>query len=124
MKGSVMTLFEKYGGFSSVSEIVRSFYRDVMQSPHLKPYFKNIDMANLIDHQTKFMSHAFGGPVTYNGRTLKTAHKDLKISQAAFDEVAEILQDALEDAGMEAEDVETVMSVIGQTVNDIVTIVS
>jgi hemoglobin len=119
-----MTLFEKYGGFSSISEIVRSFYRDVIESPRLRPYFENIDMATLIDHQTKFMSHALGGPATYNGRSLSVAHKDLNITQVAFDEVAEILQDVLENAGMEADDVATVMSVIGQTMDDIVTIVS
>ena len=115
-----MTLFEKYGGFSTVSQIVRQFYQDVLASPNLKNYFKDVDMAVLIDHQTKFISHALGGPAQYTGRTLEASHTSLKITHEHFDEVAEILQDTLEDAGMSDEDVETVMGIVGSTRSAIV----
>lgn len=117
-----MSLFEKYGGFGTVNSIVRNFYRDVLDTPSLNTYFHNIDMETLIDHQTKFLSHAMGGPATYTGRTLKAAHKHLKITTASFNEVAEILQDALEDAGMEKLDIEAVMGIVASTVKDIVTV--
>ena len=115
-----MNLFDKYGGFSTVSQIVRQFYRDVLASPNLKPYFQGVDMAVLIDHQTKFISHALGGPAQYTGRTLQGGHQHLKIKNAHFDEVAEILQDTLEDAGMSDEDVKTVMGIVGSTRSAIV----
>ena len=117
-----MTLFEKYGGFGTVNGIVRNFYRDVLDSPSLNTYFHGIDMETLIDHQTKFLSHAMGGPATYAGRTLKNAHKHLKITTQSFNEVAEILQEALEDAGMEEQDIEAVMGIVASTVKDIVTV--
>ena len=77
-------------------------------------------MAALIDHQTKFISHALGGPAHYTGRTLEVGHQHLKITHDHFDEVAEILQDTLEDAGMSAEDVEAVMGIVGSTRSAIV----
>lgn len=110
-----MNLFEKYGGFATVSTIVRQFYKDVMASAQLKPYFENVNMENLIDHQTKFISHALGGPAEYTGRSLENSHRGLKITNADFDEVAEILQDVLEDVGMEEEDVTTVMGIVAST---------
>lgn len=115
-----MTLFEKYGGFTTVSNIVRQFYKDLTSSPNLRPYFEHINMESLIDHQTKFISHALGGPAEYTGRTLAKSHKGLSITNAHFDEVADILQDVLEDAGVEAEDVTAIMGVISSTRSAIV----
>ena len=116
-----MNLFEKYGGFSTISKIVRQFYQDVQESPQLKHYFEEIEMERLIDHQTKFISHVLGGPAEYTGRTLEVGHRGLSINDADFDEVAEILQENLEDAGMEAEDVSAVMTLVAGTRDQIVT---
>ena len=115
-----MSLFEKYGGFATVSTIVRQFYKDVLASPNLKSYFEHVNMEALIDHQTKFISHALGGPAEYTGRSLAASHRGLQISGAHFDEVAEILQETLEDAGMTDEDVTTVMGIVGSVRSDIV----
>ena len=115
-----MNLFEKYGGFATVSTIVRAFYKDVVASPNLQSYFENVNMERLIDHQTKFISHVLGGPAEYTGRTLQSSHHSLKITNAHFDEVAEILQDVLEDVGMEDADIEVVMGIVGGTRSSIV----
>lgn len=116
-----MTLFEKYGGFSTVSKIVHQFYRDVLVSPTLKPYFNNVNISRLIDHQTKFISHALGGPMEYTGRSLAASHHHLNITKDAFEEVSDILQDTLEDIGMEDADIVAVMKIIGSTYDAIVT---
>lgn len=116
-----MNLFEKYGGFATISNIVRSFYKDLLAHPELSRYFSGIDMAKLIDHQTKFISHVLGGPAQYEGRTLEASHASLSISNSDFDEVAEILRENLEDAGMEDDDIESVMTIVGSTRSSIVT---
>ena len=100
---------------------MRAFYREVINSDLLSPYFQGVDLEALIEHQTKFISHALGGPAQYTGRSLKAAHQNLQISGEAFAEVAEILQECLEDAGMSDEDVATVMGIVGSTRGDIVT---
>ena len=115
------SLFEKYGGFATVSKIVREFYRQVLQSPNLKPYFQGVDMERLMDHQTKLIAHVMGGPAEYDGRELGVAHARLKVTGAAFAEVAEILQETLEDAGMSAEDVASVMAVVAGARDSVVT---
>jgi len=115
-----MTLFEKYGGFATVNKIVRQFYLDVLTSSLLSPYFEDVDMERLIDHQTKFISHALGGPAEYTGRSLEVSHDGLNISLEAFNEVAEILRENLEDAGMETSDVASVMEIVGSVQSSIV----
>jgi hemoglobin len=78
-------------------------------------------MERIIDHQTKFIAHVLGGPAEYSGRELAVAHSSLKITGSAFDEVAEILQETLEDAGMEAEDVNKVMGIVAGARGSVVT---
>ena len=108
-----MTLFEKYGGVPTVSRIVSQFYREVQSRPTLQPYFKGVDMRRLVDHQVKFISHVLGQPASvYEGRSLGAAHGGLRITDAAFAEVADILRQTLEGAGMEPADIEAVMTTV------------
>lgn len=109
------SLFDKYGGFGTVSKIVREFYRSVTASPQLKGYFVGVNMERLIDHQTKFIAHAMGGPAEYTGRELAAAHRRLNIRPEDFDEVAAILREVLEDAGMEGGDVDAVIGLVAGT---------
>ena len=50
------TLFEKYGGFSSVSKVVLAFYDTLLDSDDIGPFFDDIDMSRMVDHQTKFVA--------------------------------------------------------------------
>jgi hemoglobin len=113
-------LFDKYGGFSTISAVVHKFYEKIGNTPKLDHYFSNADMAALIDHQTKFLSMVLGGPNQYTGRTLGAAHSFLKIKGEDFDLVGEILQETLEESGVEAADVGLIMGVVVSVKNDIV----
>ncbi len=115
-----MTLYDKYGGFATIHTIVKNFYRDVLSEESLKPYFARVSMDFLIQHQTDFLSQVLGGPIQYKGRTLREAHQVLRISKTDFDLVAKLLQENLEDAGVEDADVETIMNIVASTLPDIV----
>jgi len=64
------SIFLRYGGFASVSKVVSAFYDKAIESPLLSPYFENIDMPRLIDHQTKFFSSLMGGPASFSNARL------------------------------------------------------
>lgn len=115
-----MTLYEKYGGFSTIHQIVRNFYQDILAEESLRGYFKNVSMDFLINHQTDFLSQLLGGPIQYQGRTLREAHQHLHITRIDFDLVGRLLQENLEDAGVEAVDVATIMDIVVSTLPDIV----
>lgn len=114
------TLYEKYGGFATIHKVVHEFYDRIGATPELDRYFRDVDMAKLVDHQTKFLCVALGGPIRYEGRTLAKAHQRLNISAEHFDLVAEILEDTLVDCGVEEDDVAAILGVVGDTRADIV----
>lgn len=101
-------MFEKYGGFAKVSRIVSSFYDKALDSPILAPYFTDVDMRRLIDHQTKFMAQAMGGPVSYSNRDLERIHAKLNITNDAFNEMHTLMREVLEDFGAAEEDIEII----------------
>ena len=106
--GMEKNLFEKYGGFSTVSRIVMQFYDKALDSDILADYFEDIEMERLIDHQTKFVASLMGGPASYTDDMLKQLHAHLTINDEAFDEMAALFKATLEEAGMDAEDVAVV----------------
>jgi len=114
------SLFHKYGGFATVGSVVLSFYEKILDTEELVPYFEGIDMERLIRHQTDFLCMILGGPAHYSGRDLRTAHHRLNIITRDFLTVADLLEEALEEAGVEDEDVETILEVVAGTKDDIV----
>lgn len=103
------TIFERCGGFGAVSRIVLGFYDRVSDSDRLAPFFEDIDMGRLIDHQTKFISSLMGGPASFDDATLERVHARLAITSEAFDEMAGLLQETLEDFDLSPEDAAHVM---------------
>ena len=69
-----MTLFEKYGGFSTLSKVVMSFYDKVLDSDQVGDYFEDVDMKKQIDHQTKFIASIMGGPASFTDDMLRRVH--------------------------------------------------
>lgn len=114
------SLFNKYGGFATVGNIVHSFYEKILDSDSLLHYFKGIDMERLIRHQTDFLCLIMGGPVNYSGRDLRQAHRKLNITEEDFELAADLLEETLEEADVTDEDIETIMKVIRSTKPDIV----
>lgn len=115
------TLYDKDGGFATVNKLVQTFYGKVTESENLAPYFAGIDTQKLMDHQTKFFSEILGVPVEYTGRELKDVHAKMGITEDVFSEVAELLEETLEDMNIEDADIETIMEIVGGLKSDIVT---
>ncbi|MEE8058896.1 MAG: group 1 truncated hemoglobin [Pseudomonadales bacterium] len=118
----IETLFDKYGGFTTFSALVTNFYQKVLDSDQLAPYFEGVDMDSLMTHQTNFLAKALGGPDKYDGRDLVKAHARFNISLLNFQEVVELLEESLEEGGVESEDINTIISLVNnlqsQIVND------
>lgn len=101
------TTFEKYGGFSTVSRIVMTFYDLVLDSETVGHHFDDVDMPRLIDHQTKFVSGLMGGPAQISDERLRAVHNHIEITDEEFDEIIALLGQALEMHGMDASDIQT-----------------
>jgi hemoglobin len=109
---SGQTLFEKYGGFAKISRVVMAFYDTLLDSDEVGPFFDDVDMRKLVDHQTKFVSSLLGGPASYTDERLQQLHAHLEIGHGHFDEMKRVLGETLSDHGFAAEDVASVMGEI------------
>lgn len=103
------TIFERYGGFTKVSQVVMSFYDKILDSPTTSPYFSGIDMKRLIDHQIKFFAALMGGPASYSNDHLERVHARLGITEVAFNEAALLMRDTLEEFNFLDEDTQQVV---------------
>ena len=91
------SLYDQLGGFSVVRKLVSDFYDRVLKEEDLAPFFKDTDMADLIDHQTKFWTTLLGGPASYTGEQLRKIHTSMGIQDHHFDLVVDLAVETLED---------------------------
>lgn len=104
------SMFEKYGGFGTVSKVVMAFYDRVLDSEIMGPYFEGVDMRKLIDHQTRFISQLMGGPASYTDSKLQQLHAHKGIHDSAFDEMLDLLTETMEDFEFDDDDIEEIIS--------------
>ncbi|WP_052666869.1 group I truncated hemoglobin [Nitriliruptor alkaliphilus] len=103
------TIFERYGGFTSIRKVVSGFYDRVLDDPQLGRHFVDVDMRGLINHQTQFISFVTGGPGTaYTDDALLRVHAPLHITAAELDLMRKLLRDTLEEHGFAPDDVDTI----------------
>jgi len=106
------SIFERYGGFAKVSKVVSAFYEKANESDLLAPYFENVDMRRLIDHQTKFVAFLMGGPASFSNEELERVHNRLNINDREFDEMVALFKETLEDFDFDDTDIAAVQSEI------------
>lgn len=103
------SMFDRYGGFTSVSKIVMAFYDKALDSDIIGPYFEGADMRSLVDHQTKFISSIMGGPASYSNDQLARVHAHLNIDMKAMDEMVSLLEETFEEFDVDRSDIEQIV---------------
>lgn len=105
-------LFDKYGGFPAIRQVIMDFYDRVLDSDVVGHFFEDVDMRRLVDHQTKFIASLLGGPADYADERLGRAHAHLGVTHGHFDEIKQLLGATLQAAGFAPEDHDDVMAAV------------
>jgi hemoglobin len=92
---SESSLYERLGGEAALDAVVDDFYDRVLADEELRPYFEDVSMDELRDHQTQFLSAVTGGPVEWDGQDMDRAHAHLDVTSEDFAAVAEHLRATL-----------------------------
>lgn len=103
------SLFDKYGGFSTVSKIVLSLYDRLLEDDDVGPFFDDVDLPRVIDHQTKFVSSLMGGPASFSDDHIVRAHRGMVIEHQHFDRLKDIVTETLTDFSVADEDIRTIV---------------
>jgi hemoglobin len=114
------TLYERLGGARAIYAVVDDFVGRLTTDPRVKRYFEGSNLPLVRQQLTQFVCQAAGGPCTYLGADMKTAHVGLGISDADFDAVAEDLTASLDKFNVPARDKAELMAMLGRMRGDIV----
>ena len=85
------SLFERIGGAGAVDAAVELFYNKVLADTRINSFFKKTDMTKQRQMQKQFLTFAFGGSTKWNGKSMRAAHKHMKLDEDHFEAVAEDL---------------------------------
>ena len=113
-------LYERLGGTGPITAVVNKFVTIVGGDKRINHYFAKTDLVQLKRHLIDMVCQASGGPCEYTGRDMKTAHKGMKVTGAAFDALVQDLIEALDTFNVPAQEKGELLSVLGPMKADIV----
>jgi hemoglobin len=99
-QGRAGTLFEDMGGGSVLHAAVDKFTDLILADPRINFTFAEADLAKFKGLLYDQLCELSGGPCSYGGRDMRTAHQKLRLNTAEFDALAEDLYLALGKCGV------------------------
>jgi hemoglobin len=108
------SLYDKYGGKTSIKLVVANFYKRLQNSPTLQPFFTGIDVEELISFQVEYFTQLMGGPQVDLSKYGNPPPR-LPIKDENFMEVAELLEDTLIESKIEGEDIEVILGLVASS---------
>ncbi|TDC93007.1 group 1 truncated hemoglobin [Actinomadura sp. 7K507] len=115
-----MSIYESIGGEEALTTVVDGLYEKIIADEMLNPFFAGMNVGKLKGRQVEFFGQALGGPMVYQGGTMKAVHLGLGIERRHFDRVAEHLVASLAEAGVPEETIAEIAAVVLPLADDIV----
>ena len=112
------TLFEILGS-DAISAVVEKFYERMLSDDLVSHFFKNTNMQFQKKHMKNFITFATGGPKSYEGRDMRAAHKDMKLTDEHFDRVVFNLATTLREFSVAEELIKRLADLIEPLRNDV-----
>jgi len=116
------TLYDRLGGAPAVNAAVDIFYRKVIADDRIGHFFEGVDIDRLAAKQKAFLTLVFGGPNSYDGKSLRDGHRHLVaqgLGDAHFDAVIEDLAATLKELGVSEGDIAEVAGIAQSVRNDV-----
>ena len=114
------SLYERLGGQGAIQAVVTKFIGNVGADKRINGYFANADLKKLNKLLVEQVCMATGGPCEYSGRDMKTTHKGMKITSAAFGALVEDLVSALDTFNVPKKEKDELIGILAPMKGDIV----
>ena len=92
------TLFDDLGGQAGIDTIVDNFITDIQQYSAISAHFEDSNMTRFRSKISEHLCHVSGGPCEYTGDTMLQVHQGMNVNEAKFNQVVEIMIDAMDEA--------------------------
>ena len=90
------SLYERLGGRDAITAVVDDFVANVAADKRINGFFAKADVPRLKRNLVDQICQATGGPCTYTGKDMRTAHKGMGITDADFNALVEDLKKSLD----------------------------
>jgi hemoglobin len=117
------SLYKRLGGREGISGVVNDFAANMVADPRVNERFKDKKPAELDQFKSKIadqICEATGGPCSYYGKDMKTAHAGMRITEAEWNATVENLVKALDKNNIDARSKQELLGMLAPMKNDIV----
>jgi hemoglobin len=114
-----VSLYDEIGGNEAVSAAVDLFYEKVLADHRVKQFFADVDMPGQRAKQKKFLAYAFGAPIKYDGKDMRSAHANMDLTEEHFNAIAGHLRATMEDLSVPEKLIVQVMEIAAGTHDDV-----
>jgi hemoglobin len=114
------SLYERLGGKPAITAVVDDFVANVAADGRINGFFANTDIPRLKRLLVEQICAGSGGPCTYTGRDMKTAHMGMGVQDPHFAALVEDLVKSLDKFKVPAREKNELLGVLGPMKTDIV----
>jgi hemoglobin len=121
--GAMPSLYKRLGGREGISTVVNDFAANMVADPRVNERFKDKKPEELERFKSRIadqICEATGGPCSYYGKDMKTAHEGMRISEAEWNATVENLVKALDKNNVDAKSKQELLAALGPLKKDIV----
>jgi hemoglobin len=114
------SLYDRLGGKGAITAVVDDFVGNVAGDERINGRFGNADIPKLKRNLVDQVCSATGGPCTYAGKDMKTAHTGMRIQEAEFTALVEDLIKSLNKFKVGKKEQDELLGALGSMKKDIV----
>jgi len=117
------SLYRRLGGREGIKGVVDEFAAVLVADPRVNARFKDMKAPDVERFKTNAADQvcaAAGGPCSYLGKDMKSAHKGMKITEAEWNATVEDLVKAMDKKGVPKKEQQELLGLLGPMKADIV----
>jgi hemoglobin len=114
------SLYDRLGGKPAIEAVVDQFVQNVAADDRINGFFASADIPGLKGKLVDQICQASGGPCTYAGKDMKTAHQGMGIKDEHFNALVEDLVAALDTFNVPEREKSELLGALGPMKGDIV----
>ena len=118
------SLYDRLGGLDAIKAVVGEFAGRVLADDRVNKKFAKSDAPRLVLHLEEQICAATGGPCKYTGKDMKSAHKNMKVTEGEFGALVEDLVGALDKFNVPAKEKNDLLAILGPLKDQIVEVKS
>ena len=118
------SLYDRLGGQTAIVSVVDSFVGRVAADKRINKKFARSDIPRVKTMLVDQICNQTGGPCTYTGRSMKEAHRDMKVTEGEFNALVEDLVATLNQFNVPKAEQDELLTALGSMKADIIEVQS